>query len=85
MKTQKTKFIEWVKDLFEDERGSTSIKPVIAFIGSLFLCGTLVLSSFTHNEYKPSPDLINAVMIITIIGMGADTADKFSFKTKKDE
>jgi hypothetical protein len=32
----------------------------------------------------PSPELVNAVMLITGIGMGADTLDKFSHK-KKDE
>jgi hypothetical protein len=32
----------------------------------------------------PSPELVNAVMIITGIGMGADTLDKFSHKKKDD-
>jgi hypothetical protein len=77
-------FKQWVIDLFEDERGSTSIKPVIAFIGSLFLCITMLLNSYSHEEFKPAPELVNAVMIITAIGMGADTLDKFSFKGKKE-
>ena len=77
-------FKQWLVDLFKDERGSTSIKPVIAFIGALFLCGTMLANSFTNGEIKPSPELVNAVMIITAIGMGADTLDKFSQK-KKDE
>ena len=78
-------FKKWITDLFKDERGSTSIKPVIAFVGALFLCGTMLANSFTHGDIKPSEELVNAVMIITAIGMGADTLDKFSFKKKAEE
>jgi hypothetical protein len=77
-------FKQWIIDLFKDERGSTSIKPVIAFIGTLFLCGTMTANSFSEEHFKPSDELVNAVMIITAIGMGADSLDKFSVK-KKDE
>jgi hypothetical protein len=75
-------FKQWLIDLFKDERGATSIKPVIAFVGALFLCGTMLANSFSHTDFAPSPELVNAVMIITGIGMGADTIDKF---TKKDK
>jgi ATP/ADP translocase len=73
-------FKEWIIDLFKDERGSTSIKPVIGFIGALFLCGTMLANSFTEEHFKPAAELVNAVMIITAVGMGADTLDKFSKK-----
>ncbi len=73
-------FKEWIVDLFKDERGATSIKPVIALIGTLFLCGTMVANSLLQKEFAPSDTLINAVMIITGIGMGADTMDKFTAK-----
>jgi hypothetical protein len=77
-------FKQWIVDLFKDERGSTSIKPVIAFVGSLFRCGTMLANSFSHADFAPSPELVNAVMLITAIGMGADTLDKFSHKKKDD-
>jgi len=77
-------FKQWVIDLFKDERGSISVKPVIAFVGAMFLCVTMILNSFSHAEFAPSPELVNAVMIITGIGMGADTFDKFSSKKKED-
>ena len=77
-------FKEWVIDLFKDEKGSISVKPVIAFVGALFLCGTMLANSFSKEEFKPAPELVNAVMIITAIGMGADSLDKFSVKGKKD-
>lgn len=77
-------FKEWVIEIFKDERGSISVKPVIAFMGALFLCVTMILNSFSHADFTPSPDLVNAVMIITGIGMGADTLDKFSHKKKEE-
>ena len=78
-------FKQWIVDLFKDERGSTSIKPVIAFVGSLFLCGTMLANSFSHADFAPSPELVNAVMLITAIGMGADTLDKFTKKGGPDK
>jgi hypothetical protein len=78
------KFKEWIIDLFKDERGAISVKPVIAMIGALFLCITMMLNSFSHADFAPSPELVNAVMIITGIGMGADTVDKFSSKKKEE-
>jgi hypothetical protein len=78
------KFKEWAVELFKDERGSISVKPVIAFVGAMFLCITMILNSFSHAEFAPSPELVNAVMIITGIGMGADTMDKFSHKKKEE-
>ena len=80
-------FKEWIIDLFKDERGAISVKPVIAFIGALFLCGTMLANSFSNKDFAPSPELVNAVMVITAIGMGADTLDKFTKKgdDKKEE
>jgi hypothetical protein len=77
-------FKNWVIDLFKDERGSTSIKPVIAFIGCVFLCCTMLINSLTHENFQPSDSLVDAVLIITAIGMGADTLDKFSYKRKNE-
>ena len=72
-------FKQWLIDLFKDERGSISIKPVVALIGTLFLCGTMLINSFKEN-IKPADSLVNAVMVITAIGLGADSLDKFSKK-----
>jgi len=73
-------FKEWVIDIFKDERGTISVKPVIAFVGTLFLCGTMLANSFSKDEFKPSDKLVEAVMVVTAIGMGADTLDKFTKK-----
>lgn len=76
---------QWIIELFKDERGSTSIKPVIAFMGALFLCITLTANSFNHKDIAPSDTLVNAVMIMTIAAIGGDTWDKFSKKKIEDK
>jgi len=77
-------FKEWAIDIFKDERGAISVKPVIAFIGALFLCGTMLANSFSEDHFKPAAELVNAVMVITAIGMGADTLDKFTGKKAEE-
>jgi transposase len=74
-------FKQWIIDLFKDERGSTSVKPVVAFTGTLFLCVTMTLNSYSHESFKPAESLVNAVLVITAIGMGADSIDKFTHKS----
>jgi hypothetical protein len=78
-------FKQWIIDLFKDERGSTSIKPLVAFIGTMFLCTTMTLNSFSHEDFKPADSLVDAVMIITAIGLGADSVDKFSKKKEESK
>lgn len=73
-------FKNWVVDLFKDERGSVSVKPVIAILGAIFLCVAMAVSVIDKSNYSPSEGLINAVMVITAVGMGADSIDKFTAK-----
>lgn len=49
-------------------------------MGSTFIFVTMMLNSFSHSDFAPSPELVNAAMVITAIGMGADSLDKFSHK-----
>ena len=77
-------FKEWLIDLFKDERGAISVKPVIAFFGALFLCGTMLANSYSSKDIAPSDKLVDAVMVITSIGMGADSVDKFSRKSPEE-
>jgi len=78
-------FKQWLIELFRDERGAISVKPVVAFIGAMFLCITMIANSYSSKEIAPSDKLVDAVMIITAIGMGADTVDKFSKKDTPKE
>ena len=80
MKNEKLTFIGWIVELFKDERGATSIKPIVAMIGTLFLCSTLIIGLITNGSVKIPDSVVQSVMVITIAGMGGDTVDKFSFK-----
>ena len=51
-------FRQWIVDLFKDERGSTSIKPVVALLGAFFLCLTMTANSFSEDRFKPSDKLV---------------------------
>ena len=77
------KFKQWVTQLLQDERGAASVKPVIAILGALFLSITMTVNSFSHSDFAPADNLVDAVMIITCLGMGADSLDKLSLKRGK--
>ena len=55
----------------------TSIKRVIAFLGFLFLAITMLINSFSKEEFKPDPNLINAVLTITVFCIGGNVVEKF--------
>jgi len=78
-------FKQWIIELFKDERGYISIKPVISFIGCVFLCVTMFVNAVIAKGLNVDETLVNAVMMITSISLGADTFDKFSFKQRYDE
>jgi len=72
--------------LLMDERGSVSTKRLISIICAVFICATLLINSFSHQEIGPSDKLVDAVMVICCVAMGATTFDKFSIKEKvKDQ
>lgn len=78
MKKTDITFKEWIIDLFRDEEDHASVKPFVAIVGAFFLCGSLVASAVSN--YAPLDSLVDSVMIITAIGMGSDTVDKFTRK-----
>jgi hypothetical protein len=82
---KKNTFKYFFQELMKDERGAFSIKPAIACLGTLCLLVSLFVSGFTEKEFQPTDSIVEAVMIITIMGMGADTLDKFSFKKRISE
>jgi len=75
------KFIAFHYQLFLDERGSVSIKPFLAYICTIYLCFSLAFTVAVPTT-KPSDSIVNAIMMIAMACLGADTADKFSLKGK---
>ena len=66
---------KFLVSLFSD--GDTSIKRVMAFIGFILLCLTMVVNSFYDDNIKPSKELVDAVMYIIIFCIGGNVVEKF--------
>jgi len=64
--------------LLSDEKGQQSTKRILAIIGMIFLCVTMVLNSYSHESIKPSPELVSAVEVIVCVCIGATSLDKFA-------
>ena len=58
--------------------GDVSSKRVIAFVGFLALAGTMIVNSNTHEEIKPSAELVSAVEYITIACLFGTSLDNFA-------
>lgn len=68
---------EFLKTLFADKDGQQSTKRVIAMIGMLFLCGTMVATACLCS-IKPDENLISSIEVIVIVALGATSLDKFA-------
>jgi len=66
--------------LLSNESGQQSTKRLLAMVGMLFLCVTMMLNSYSHQEIKPAPELVSAIEVIVIACIGATSLDKFSKK-----
>lgn len=69
---------KFFKSMLSDERGATSSKRVIGIMCALFLCGTMLANSFSHEGIKPSDTLVNAVLTLGCVCIGGTTIDKFT-------
>ena len=76
----KTSMKNFIKSLLQDERGQQSTKRIIALVGTMFLCTTMILNSYSHESIKPSPELVSAVEMIVWVCIGATSLDKFASK-----
>ncbi len=65
--------------------GETSIKRVIAFLGFLFIAVTMLLNSYSHEEIKPSTDLVDAVKVIVLVCIGGNVVEKFLIKKTEEK
>lgn len=74
---------KFLNDMFTG--GETSIKRVIAFLGFLFIAVTMLLNSYSHEEIKPSTDLVDAVKVIVLVCIGGNVVEKFLTKKSDDK
>jgi hypothetical protein len=76
---------EFFKGLFTDEKGNPSSKRFVGILAGLTLCITLFANSFSSGEVKPSPELVNAVAMLSFGALGLASTDKiFGKKNNSD-
>jgi hypothetical protein len=73
------------KSLLQDEAGQQSTKRILAMLGMVFLCVTMILNSYSHESIKPAPELVSAVEVIVCVCIGATSLDKFAARGNKTE
>ena len=74
------KFKDFLISLFKDERGNISIKPIVTFLCVFTLIVLSFIDAISKHDVTISKDLISALVILAVAGLGGDTWDKFSFK-----
>jgi hypothetical protein len=71
---------QFIKSMFQDERGATSSKRVCGIICTIMLCATLFANQFTEEHIKPSDTLVECVTALSFGCLGLSTIDKFTLK-----
>ena len=72
---------DFFKSILQDERGRQSTKRLLAILGTLFLCITLVINISVKGACTPSAEIVSAIEFIVIACVSATSLDKFSKRT----
>lgn len=78
------KLINWISELFKDEKGNPSSKRFVGILCAITLCITLYHNSFYPLSSAPSSDLINAVALLAFSCLGLSSIDKFTHTKTKE-
>jgi cobalamin biosynthesis protein CobD/CbiB len=78
------KLINWISELFKDEKGNPSSKRFVGILCAITLCITLYHNSFYPSSSAPSSDLINAVALLAFSCLGLSSIDKFTHTKTKE-
>ncbi len=72
-----SKFLNFIKQMFSDERDRVSSKRAMGVICTLTLCATLYHNSFTTTEFAPAESLVDSVALLAFGCLGLTSIDKF--------
>ena len=75
---------EFFRSAFSDERGSVSHKRIIAILCFLVLSFALIYKLFCENCQDADSTLVDGLIIICCVAMGATSLDKFSKKENRE-
>ena len=86
MKKFITNILEWVRGVFNDEKGNPSSKRIVGMGCAVALCITMYHNSFSEVSVAPAEYLVNSVALLAFGCLGLASFDKFTARrSKKDE
>ena len=69
---------QFIQDILKDENGMYSSKRFLGVLCILTLLFSLVISTFTDIDTRPSDTLINAIALFAFGSLGLTSLDKWS-------
>jgi hypothetical protein len=75
--------LAYAKGILEDSNGSPSSKRLIAIVFAILIGIAFVANLFWG--YQITDNILDAVMLITVAGLGITGIEKFATKVKKKE
>ena len=68
----------FIKSAFSDERGNVSHKRIIAMLCFIILSFVLIFKLFCVNCQESDANIVDGLIVICCVAMGATSFDKFS-------
>jgi len=70
--------MKFIQEIFKDERGNYSSKRFLGILCVFALLFSLVITSFTNYDIRPSDTLVNAIALFAFGSLGLTSVDKWS-------
>lgn len=77
--------LNWIKGIFNDEKGNPSSKRVVGMGCAVALCLTMYHNSFSPEGTTPSQHLVDAVALLAFGCLGLASVDKFTDRRGKNK
>lgn len=74
---------DFLKSMFSDENEQISTKRVAGMLCVLGLVFSLLISTLTHGDIKPSESLVDAVALFAFGALGLTSIDKYTKNRNK--
>ena len=85
MKKFITNILEWVRGVFNDEKGNPSSKRIVGMGCAVALCITMYHNSFSTVDMAPAEYLVDSVALLAFGCLGLASFDKFTLRKNKKE
>lgn len=75
--------LNWIKGVFNDEKGNPSSKRIVGMGCAVALCVTMYHNSFSDVSVAPAEYLVNSVALLAFGCLGLASFDKFTNRRGK--